>query len=290
MNNDNKGISVLISVYKNEKAEFLKLSIQSMLNQTRKPDEIVIVEDGPLTDELYNMLDYLYESNPSLIRRLTLQKNMGLGLALKYGVENCNYTLIARMDSDDISVSKRLEIQEIEFEKNPQLDILGGFIEEFIDDISKPISVRKVPLTQLDIKKYQRRRSAFNHMTVMFKKDSVIKAGNYEHGLFMEDDLLWLNMISNGANLKNLPAILCHVRVGNGMFKRRGGLGYLKHYTVARYKMFKRNQISRLDFLSTFFIQVVISAIPDRFRKIIFINYLRSNYSFGENDEYNKTL
>lgn len=273
----NDGISVLMSVYHKEQPEFLEIAVRSMVEQTRTPDEIVIVEDGPLTPDLYDMLSFLEERYPKLIKRYPLELNQGLGLALKYGVERCQYALIARMDSDDISVERRLEIQENTFKDNPNLDMVGGHISEFIDDYTQPISVRKVPLSHDDIVRYQRMRSAFNHMTVMFKKAAVLNAGNYEDGLYMEDDLLWANMISSGANLVNIDEVLCYVRVGNGMFERRGGLRYLTLYQKARKLMYQRGQINYREYLYGGFIQSVVSIVPSKLRQLIFMKLLRKN-------------
>lgn len=268
-------MSVLISVYKNEDPKFLREAVLSMIDQTRKADEIVIVEDGPLTDDLYNVLLELELEQPNLIKRYPLEKNVGLGLALKYGVEKCNCELIARMDTDDISVHDRLELQEKEFLLDEELDIVGGHIEEFDTDPDKPHSKREVPLRHEEIVKYQKMRSAFNHVTVMFKKSAVLKAGNYEDGLYMEDDLLWHNMLSTGAKTKNLDMVLCKVRVGSGMYDRRGGNGYLKLYSAARKVMLDRKQISYFDYIYSIIIQFIVSIVPVGLRKFIFQKLLR---------------
>lgn len=272
---ENYGISVLISVYHKENPEFLELAVRSMIEQTRVPDEVVIVEDGPLTQPLYEKLSQLEEHYPTLIKRYPLSKNQGLGLALKYGVEQCNYSLIARMDSDDISVKHRLEVQEKKFIENPKLDMVGGHISEFIDDYKSPVSSRIVPLSNEDIIKYQRMRSAFNHMTVMFKKEAVLRAGNYEDGLYMEDDLLWANMIASGAVTMNVAENLCYVRVGNGMFERRGGLRYLKLYQKARKLMYQRGQINYWEYVYGGLVQCIVSIVPSKLRQIIFMKMLR---------------
>lgn len=268
-------ISVLMSVYKNEKAPFFREAVQSMINQTRKPDEIVIVEDGPLTTELYDELRELETVYPNVIKRVPLRENVGLGLALRFGVENCTYPLIARMDSDDISIPTRLEKQESEFHSDSDLDIIGGHIAEFNEDIEDVVAFRKVPLSHSEIIKYQRQRSALNHVTVMFKKSAVIQSGNYEGGLYMEDDLLWHNMISNGCKMKNLDEVLCYVRVGDGMYERRGGLNYLKFYAEARRTMLSRKQIKYSDFISSILIQFIVAIVPTKLRKQLFQLFLR---------------
>ena len=226
---ENRKFSVLMSVYIKENPAFLEEAVESILHQTLQPSEVVIVEDGPLTPELYQVLEELEAQSSIPIKRCLLEQNRGLGLALKYGVTQCQYDVIARMDTDDIAVEDRFE-QQFELMGTENLDLLGGHIAEFIDQPDEIVSYRRVPIKHEDIIVYQRMRSAFNHMTVMFKKEMVLKAGNYEDGLYMEDDLLWLNMISAGARTGNVDQILCKVRVGAGMFERRGGFRYLKLY------------------------------------------------------------
>lgn len=273
---ENRKFSVLMSVYIKENPAFLKEAAESILHQTLQPSEVVIVEDGPLTPELYQVLEELEAQSSIPIKRCPLEQNCGLGLALKYGVTQCQYDVIARMDTDDIAVEDRFE-QQFKLMETENLDLLGGHIAEFIDQPDEIVSYRRVPIKHEDIIVYQRMRSAFNHMTVMFKKEMVLKAGNYEDGLYMEDDLLWLNMISAGARTGNVDQILCKVRVGAGMFERRGGLRYLKLYRQARKRMYERGQISYGEYLKSVLIQVVVALCPGFVRQFIFLKLLRKN-------------
>ena len=269
-------ISVLMSVYIKENPIFLKEAIKSIQNQTMKPSEIILVEDGPLTYELYQVLDKVENQSDIPVKRCPLEENQGLGLALRYGVLQCQYDIIARMDTDDIAVADRFE-QQIHLMEQENLDLLGGHIAEFIDNPEEVVSYRRVPTQHTEIVSYQRMRSAFNHMTVMFKKDMVLKAGNYEDGLYMEDDLLWLNMIAAGARTGNIDQILCRVRVGAGMFERRGGLRYLKLYRQARQRMLERNQISYIEYAKSVGIQAVVALCPGFVRQFIFVKLLRKS-------------
>lgn len=269
-------ISVLMSVYIKENPTFLKDAIESVQNQTLKPSELVLVEDGPLTPELYQVLDQVEAQSEIPVKRCPLEQNQGLGLALRQGVLQCQYDIIARMDTDDIAVPDRFE-KQVQLMEKDKLDLLGGHIAEFIDNPDEIVSYRRVPTQHADIVAYQRMRSAFNHMTVMFKKDMVLKAGNYEDGLYMEDDLLWLNMIATGAKTGNLDQILCKVRVGAGMFERRGGLRYLKLYCQARQRMLKRGQISYMEYAKSVAIQMVVALCPGFVRQFIFMKLLRKS-------------
>ena len=269
-------ISVLMSVYIKENPTFLKDAIESVQNQTLKPSELVLVEDGPLTPELYQVLEQLEAESEIPVKRCPLEENQGLGLALRQGVLQCQYDIIARMDTDDIAVPDRFE-KQVQLMEKDKLDLLGGHIAEFIDNPDEIVSYRRVPTQHADIVAYQRMRSAFNHMTVMFKKDMVLKAGNYEDGLYMEDDLLWLNMIAAGAKTGNLDQILCKVRVGAGMFERRGGLRYLKLYRQARQHMLKRGQISYMEYAKSVAIQMIVALCPGFVRQFIFMKLLRKS-------------
>ena len=273
---ENRKFSVLMSVYIKENPVFLEEAVESIIHQTLKPSEVVIVEDGPLTPELYQVLEKLTAQSTTPIKRCPLEQNHGLGLALQYGVLQCQYDVIARMDSDDIAVRDRFE-QQFNLMEEENLDLLGGHIAEFIDRPDEIVSYRRVPIKHEDIIVYQRMRSAFNHMTVMFKKEMVLKAGNYEDGLYMEDDLLWLNMISAGARTGNVDQILCKVRVGAGMFERRGGLRYLKLYRQARQRMHARGQITYGEYLKSVLIQVVVALCPGFVRQFIFLKLLRKS-------------
>lgn len=268
--------SVLMSVYIKENPIFLKDAIKSIQNQTMKPSEIILVEDGPLTSELYQVLDQIEAESEIPVKRCPLEENQGLGLALRYGVLQCQYDIIARMDTDDIAVPDRFE-QQIHLMEQENLDLLGGHIAEFIDNPKEVVSYRRVPTQHADIVTYQRMRSAFNHMTVMFKKNMVLKAGNYEDGLYMEDDLLWLNMIAAGARTGNVDQILCRVRVGAGMFERRGGLRYLNLYRQARQRMLERNQISYIEYAKSVGVQAVVALCPGFVRQFIFVKLLRKS-------------
>ena len=268
--------SVLMSVYIKENPIFLKDAIKSIQNQTMKPSEIILVEDGPLTPELYQVLDQVEAESEIPVKRCPLEENQGLGLALRYGVLQCQYDSIARIDTDDIAVPDRFE-QQIHLMEQENLDLLGGHIAEFIDNPKEVVSYRRVPTQHADIVTYQRMRSAFNHMTVMFKKNMVLKAGNYEDGLYMEDDLLWLNMIAAGARTGNVDQILCRVRVGAGMFERRGGLRYLNLYRQARQRMLERNQISYIEYAKSVGVQAVVALCPGFVRQFIFVKLLRKS-------------
>lgn len=264
-----------MSIYIHERPEYFHECMNSIFSQTLLPNEIVLVEDGPLTEELKEEINMFKKKSVIPFKNVKLEKNKGLGLALATGIEMCTYELIARMDTDDICVDNRFEKQIQAFKENPELDIVGSHIMEFDGDITNIVSKRKVPLKNEEIQKYQRRRSAFNHMTVMYKKGAVLKAGNYKDAPLMEDDVLWCQMISSGAIGMNLDTSLVYARTGDAMIKRRGGWEYFKKYCAGRKQILDIGYISYIDYYVTCIIQLIVSLIPAEVRVVVFQKILR---------------
>ncbi len=221
--------SVLISVYEKERPDRFCAAVLSMIEQTASPDEIVIVKDGPVGSDLEMVINAFTEEYPGLFTIIGNETNMGLGPALNKGVTACRNELIARMDSDDIARKDRVEKQLRKFAEDPELSLCGGVIREFYDDdISDTAGYRVCPEEDEEIRKYLRTRCPFNHMTVMFKKSEVLKAGNYQDLHYNEDYLLWIRMTEAGCRFANLPEVLVDVRVGKDMYARRGGDAYFE--------------------------------------------------------------
>ena len=215
--------SVLMSVYKNDDPSFLKLALESIYdNQTVKPDEIVIVFDGPLTDELYDVLNLFKEKKEEVVKCYPQKINKGLGEALRIGSKLCTGDYIFRMDSDDISDPKRFEKQILYVENNPEIDVLGTDIAEFNNSIYENMRVRSCPEKHDDIVKMGKKRNPMNHVSVCMKKTALEKCGGYKTLLLLEDYYLWLNMIASGCKLANIHESLVYVRVGNGFDFKRG--------------------------------------------------------------------
>lgn len=282
MEERDKQFSVLLSLYIKEKPYYLQECFDSLLRQTVPATEWVVVEDGPLTQELYQVLEAYQERYPGLIKRVPLEKNVGLGLALREGMLHCSYELVARMDTDDIARKDRFEKQLACFEKDPTLDICGSHILEFDTDPQHPNAVRKVPLGHDEITRYQKSRSAFNHVTVMFKKSSVLKAGNYEDAPLMEDDMLWVRMLLSGAKGMNIDDYLVDVRTGVGMIERRGGLSYLRKYCAGRKKILETGFINHFDYYKTVMIQTIVALVPNKIRFLIFTKLLRNKNELSQ--------
>jgi len=264
-----RDFSVLMSVYYKENADYLMQSLDSVFSQTIRASQIVLVEDGPLTPVLDTLIRDYCDKYPEL-EIVPLKENKGLGLALAEGIKHCRNEIVARMDTDDIARQDRFELQLKEFEKNQKLDICGSHVKEFEDNIDNVVTQRMVPLTDAECKEYQKRRDAFNHMTVMYKKSAVLAAGSYQHCPLMEDTLLWVNMFKNGATAMNIDDYLVYARIGKGMYERRGGWAYFKKYKRARKRIYDTGYISWWDYVHTLIVQFVVAIMPNKLRGWIF--------------------
>ena len=266
------GFSVLMPLYYKDNPKWFKQAIDSVLSNTIKPDQIVLVVDGPIPNELEQLLNK-YKTCLDILR---LEKNSGLGIALQQGLLRCKYKLVARMDSDDISLPNRFELQLKEFEKNPNLTIVGGYIREFDSQTGKKISVRKVPLDDEKIKKYIKTRSPFNHPTVMFKKGDVLKAGNYQTFYQMEDYYLWVRLVKANYQMKNIPEVLLEFRTDSEMFARRGGYKYFRSNKDLLKQMLKMKIINYPYYLFNVTIRVIAQVLmPNTIRTIFYKRILR---------------
>lgn len=269
--------SVLMSVYKKEKPEYLRLAVESMLSQTVKTDDFVLVCDGPLTKELDAVIGAFENREGERFHPVRLEKNQGLGKALGIGIFHCKNELIARMDSDDIAVLNRCEWQLDIFRSRPDISLCGGYISEFNSAIgdAKGSSVRKVPCSHDDILKFARLRNPMNHMTVMFKKSAVLEAGNYLEVSLYEDYYLWVRMLLKQYKACNIDKILVHARAGEQMYRRRGGFPYIKKMIVIEKKFLELGFISRYRFILNCVTRAVASLLPNAARKILYKNRLR---------------
>ncbi|MGY0374677.1 glycosyltransferase [Clostridium sp. JNZ J1-5] len=267
--------SVLMSVYYKEKAEYLRQAIESIVTQKKMPSEVVIVKDGELTHELNKVIEEFDKTYIGLFKIISLEKNMGLGEALEIGVTKCSNELVARMDSDDICLPDRFEIQKKFMENNKEIDIVGSWIKEFYNEPDNVVSIRYVPLKHDEIISYARKRNPLNHMSVMFRKEAVMKAGNYQPFLWYEDYYLWVRMIMENSKIANIDQVLALVRTDNNMFKRRGGIDYIKSEVKFQKQLLKYEFINRKEFLRNIIIRVSVRLIPNIIRKLFYRKFLR---------------
>ena len=265
--------SVSICVYGGDNPAYFDIAMQSIFNQTLKPDEVVLVVDGPVGDDINSVIE---KYQCEILKVIRLEKNVGLGIARNISLENCSHNLIALMDSDDISVPERFEKQIKCFEKDDSISLVGGQISEFIDTADNVVGVRKVPLGDSEIKEYMKKRCPINHVSVMLKKDDINKAGGYLDWYYNEDYYLWIRMVLKGLNFANVPDVLVNVRVGNEMYQRRGGMKYFKSEAGIQKLMLDNKLISFPRYFINVSERLILQVLmPNWLRGIVFKIFAR---------------
>ena len=269
-NAKNKKYSVLMSLYKKEKPEYLKLALDSMLNQTVAPDEIVLVEDGPLTEELYAVLNEY-----PMLHRVKNETNLGLGLALNVGLKQCRNELVARMDTDDCSKPDRCEKQLARFAEKPYLAIVGSHIDEFVGDISNVVSQRVVPTSSDEIYNYAKKRSAFNHPAVMYSKTAVLENDGYADLKRNQDVDLFGRMQFEGYKAENIDEALLWFRSSDELAKRRKSWQNTWSYIATIRKFWKMGYASFIDYAMIGIAQTGMYLMPIKIQNYIYKKFLR---------------
>lgn len=271
-----KRFSVCMSVYHGDNAFYFREALESVFSQSRKPDEVVLVVDGPISTDIDSVIDeYSQKETPLTIVRL--EKNSGHAIARQTGLEAAKHEYIAIMDSDDVAVQDRFEKQMAYLEGHPEIDVLGGQIKEFIGEPTNVVGTRTVPLTDDDVKAYLKSRCPMNLVTVMMKKESVQRVGGYIDWYCEEDYYLWVRMVEHEMMFANLPDNLVNVRVGEEMYQRRGGLKYFRSEARLQRYMLNHELISvpryLLNVTGRFVVQV---AMPNKLRGLVFQKLFRN--------------
>lgn len=273
--------SVSMCVYGKDKPEWFRKSVDSILNQSVTPNEVVLVVDGPVPDELDSVIKECEENN--LFKVIRFAENKGHGVARQCGLENCSNELVAIMDADDVSVYDRFEQQLKLFQDDDDTDIVGGDISEFIGEEENIVAYRLVPKMDEDIKKYIKTRSPFNQMTVMFKRSSALNSGGYIDWFCEEDYYLWLRMLLCGCKMKNTGTVLVNARVGKETYKRRGGTKYFKSEIKLQKYMLNEGIIGfgtyTLNVVKRLILQVLM---PNFMREWVFRKFARKKQDGNE--------
>lgn len=266
----NEKFSTLLSVYKNEKPAFLNQALNSIWdNQTLKPAQIVLVKDGLLTPDLDACIEQWSQRLGEVFTVVALPFNVGLGAALNEGLKHCRFDLVARMDTDDISLNNRFERQiPILLENN--IDICGTWVSEFNSVHDAVSGYRKLPETHNEIVNYARKRNPFNHPSVCFKKDAVMKCGGYQSMPGFEDYYLWVRMLLNGAKFYNIQEPLVNMRAGNGQLQRRSGWSYAKKEIIFLNSIYKLKFIATHELFLSVLLRVPVRLLPKSFVGLIY--------------------
>ena len=267
-----KTYSVLMAVYGKEKPEFFRQSIESMLAQTLPFSDFVLVCDGALPHELNEVISWAQEEMGEKLQIIRLKENKGLGKALRTGVPRCRCSVIARMDSDDISRPDRCERQFRIIERDGY-DLVSGTLQEFVREPGDMDRLRVLPRTSEEILQYAKKRNPFNHPCVMFRKESVLRVGSYQDFPGFEDYYLWIRMLRKGCNVQE---VILDMRTGNGMYDRRGGRDYL--YWVLRFQryLYCKNFITKKEYIQNCLVRTTVGAIPGGAREKFYHVFLRN--------------
>lgn len=268
--------SVSMCVYGKDNPEWFQTAVKSILSQTRKPDEVILVVDGPVPQELDNIISR-FEQN-SIFKVIRLPENKGHGEARRVGLSHCTNELVALMDADDISAEDRFEKQLALFESDPELTVVGGNITEFVGSPDNIVEARIVKSDDASIKEDMKRRCPMNQVTVMFKKSRVDSVGGYIDWYCEEDTYLWLRLFLDGAKFANLPDYLVNVRIGKEMYQRRGGTKYfLSEAKLQKYML--DNKVIGVDrFLVNVGERLVVQVLlPNKVRSWVFKKFARKS-------------
>lgn len=264
-------VSVLMAVYKNDRPDWFKSAVDSMLNQTHKPDEVIVVVDGPIGKELENVI----RRYGKRIRVVRIAKNKGLWNALNVGLGVAKNELVARMDSDDIAVNDRISKQVDMFLRDEDLDLAGGQIQEFEGNIENLTTRRQVPLFQKDIIKYAKYRSPFNHPTVMYKKTVINKYGGYHAFMRTEDYDLWVRLLMNGCKVANHADTLTFYRLSENNQKRKVSRTQQKESIALTKRFYRLGFLSKFEYAIVVGIKITFFLLPTSLKTYIYTKVLR---------------
>ena len=218
-------LTALVTVYHGNNPEHLRQALESVAAQTRPADEILIVRDGPVPEEIAEVVSGFLEHTPTA-RQLELPVNRGLGPASQSALDDIDTDYFARLDADDLAEPERFAVQLEFLAAHPEIDVLGTAMSEFTDDDPDAVTgVRTLPEDHDAIARYARINTPVNHPSVMLRTSAVRRAGGYRDVHFMEDYDLWARMLTGGARFHNLPQPLTRFRTGDDMFARRTGRG-----------------------------------------------------------------
>ena len=266
--------TVLMSLYAKERPEYLKESLDSMLAQTVPPAEIVMVEDGPLTDGLEDVLREYDSAHPGLFNFVAYGENRGLGYALRQGMIACSNDVVARMDTDDVARPDRMEKQLAALESG--LDMVGSDVVEFIESPDKPVATTDLPKGMGAIRAYSKRRNPFRHPPMTFRKSKVMEAGNYSSDfLYFEDWDLFNRMLACGCRADNLGEPLVAMRVSEDFYARRGGVQYLKYAKAFKRAQVERGYFTERDYVCSYVPHALVCLMPNSLRSLIYRILLR---------------
>jgi GT2 family glycosyltransferase len=257
--------SLLLAVYGGDDPGFLRDAFTSSVQeQTRRPAQVVLVQDGPVPDELAATIADLADASPVPVDHVVIEENLGLGPALDRGLAACRHEIVARMDADDISLPHRFAEQLPVVEGGA--DIVGSGLLEFGTSVDDVVGRRTPPTDPGEIRRVIRFRDPFNHPTVVYRRSAVLAAGGYTDMALMEDYLLFARMLDAGARPANLAQPLVCYRVGAGAYARRGGRQLLRSELAVQRRFRQLGITSRTEYLRNVVVRGGYRLVPESLR------------------------
>ncbi len=262
-------LSLLLPVWHRDRPEFLAAAFRStVVDQTRRPDHVVVVRDGPVPPALARALAELVEASPVPVDVLELDRNVGLGPALDAGLEACRYDVVARMDADDVSLPHRFAVQMPLVEAGA--DLVGSALLEFGEGAADVVGRRVPPIHPDAIRTRSRFADPFNHPTVVYRRSCVQAVGGYGDFALMEDYLLWAKMILAGARVANVAEPLVLYRVGAGAYRRRGGWTQLRTELGLQRRLRALGFTTRAEYLRNVVVRGGYRLVPEGVRRVAY--------------------
>lgn len=265
-------ITVLMSVYFGEQPEYLRQSLSSLVSQLSVGDQVIIVEDGPISSNLSKTIDVFRNQLP--IDSVRSEKNIGLAQALNLGIKYATEPWIIRFDSDDICNDDRIRIQKNIILEN-QYDFFGGQIVEFDELNGRLLGVRGVPLNSSEILRMLPQRNPFNHVTMCIRRELLLRYP-YPDIPGFEDYALWATLVSNNYSFTNLDRVLVKVRAGPSMLKRRSGITYILREIKLRQHILTLSFFSVKHVIWYGFLRCASFCLPLQIKSFIYKRYLRN--------------
>lgn len=264
--------SLLLPLYRGDRPGFLTAAfVSSVHEQQRRPDEVVIVRDGPVGDGLADTLRELVANSPVPVILVELPDNVGLAAALTVGLEHCSFEIVARMDADDVSYPNRFAVQLPIIEQG--FDVVGSAMHEFTAESGNErriVGTRTPPADQEGIVRQIRFHNPFNHPSVVLRKSSVQRSGGYEALGTMEDYWLFARMVADGARVANVPVPLIAYRVDAGAYARRGGFALLSSEWRLQRAFRRRGITSTTEFVRNLLVRGVYRLVPQGIRRVVY--------------------
>ncbi|WP_336844522.1 glycosyltransferase [Providencia rettgeri] len=267
-------VSVIFTVYSRANIELFRKALKSILDQTTPPRFIIIVCDGCSTNPFEDIAKNLLTLNAKCqLKLFSYDENKGPGFARHYGIQRCTTEYIAIMDSDDISLPDRLQLQYNFMEKNPDISVVGGYIKETQN--KKTLFIREVPLHHHDILETIKTKSPINNVTAFMRRTDYLETGGYPSLRSSEDYCLWVKFISLEKKLANIQQCLVDVEFDDSALGRRSGITHFKNDLYTQNSLYKSKIINKYEYIGNYIKYLSFRLMPIPIKKLIYRFLLR---------------